>query len=102
MEHTDVVMAFSLADIVSACAATLTTASFLPQAIKVIQTRDTQAISFIMYLMFTLGVIAWEAYGLMTGQWSIIIANLVTGALASLILCLKVRDMVASRRMPRA
>lgn len=37
-------------------AAILTTASFLPQAIKVIKTKDTKGISLIMYLMNVTGI----------------------------------------------
>ena len=36
-------------------AASLTTLSFLPQAIKVIATRNTQGISGLMYVMFVCG-----------------------------------------------
>jgi MtN3 and saliva related transmembrane protein len=84
----------SLADWLSAAAALLTTAAFLPQAVQVIRTRDTRAISLAMYAMFTVGVALWEAYGLMTGQWSIIIANAITLVLASVILGLKLRDVI--------
>lgn len=92
----------TIADLLATAAAVLTTSSFLPQAIKVIFTRDTRAISFAMYLMFTIGVAFWEAYGLITSQWAIIIANLITGLLALLILSLKIRDMWALRRIPSA
>jgi MtN3 and saliva related transmembrane protein len=88
-----------LAEIIGGLAAALTTASFLPQAIKVVRTRETEAISLAMYTMFTMGVTLWGIYGLMTMQWSIILANAVTVVLASIILGMKVRSVVgASRR----
>lgn len=93
---------FSDADIISAVAATLTTASFVPQAAQVVRTGETRAISLTMYSMFALGVALWEIYGLMTGQWAIIVANAITLVLASLILIMKVRDVVRSRRAPAA
>ena len=37
-------------------AATLTTLSFLPQVIRVYRTKNTDAISFWMYLLFSAGV----------------------------------------------
>jgi MtN3 and saliva related transmembrane protein len=40
-------------------AAVLTSVSFLPQAIQVIKTKDTQSISLPMYLMFVVGVALW-------------------------------------------
>ena len=37
-------------------AATCTTLSFVPQAVKTIRTRDTSGISLLMYVVFTLGI----------------------------------------------
>jgi MtN3 and saliva related transmembrane protein len=88
----------NLADVIGDAAACLTTLSFFPQAVRVIRTRDTGAISLIMYLLFTSGVALWGVYGLMTMQWSIILANGVTVVLAALILAMKVRDVAAARR----
>ena len=88
----------SLEEVIGATAAILTTASFFPQALHVLRTRDTGAISLAMYTLFTVGITLWGIYGLMTGQWSIILANGVTLILASLILFLKVRDVMAARR----
>ena len=86
-----------LAEIIGALAAFLTTASFLPQAIKVVRTRETHAISLVMYAMFTGGVTLWGIYGVMTMQWSIIIANAITVVLAAIILVMKVRAVMAAR-----
>jgi MtN3 and saliva related transmembrane protein len=68
-------------DIISAlgyAAAFLTTFSFLPQAIQVIKTKNTDALSFTMYSMFTVGVGIWLAYGLLKADYAIVAANLVT------------------------
>lgn len=86
-----------LAEVIGSLAAFLTTASFVPQAAKVLRTRETSAISLIMYSMFTAGVTLWGIYGVMTMQWSIIIANAVTVVLASIILGMKVRAVFADR-----
>lgn len=86
-----------LAELIGGLAAFLTTASFLPQAAKVLRTRETEAISLVMYSMFTAGVTLWGIYGIMTMQWSIIIANAVTVVLASIILSMKVREVMTSR-----
>lgn len=92
-------MNISLADGIGGTAALLTTASFFPQALHVLRTRDTAAISLTMYSMFTAGITLWLVYGIMTVQWSITIANAITVCLASLILVMKVRDV--SRQKPR-
>jgi MtN3 and saliva related transmembrane protein len=87
----------TLADFFGAAGATLTTVSFVPQALQVLRTRETGAISLAMYALFTAGVAMWGVYGLMTGQLPIILANAVTVTLASLILALKVRDVWRAR-----
>lgn len=79
-------------DWAASIAAVLTTVSFLPQAVHVIRTRDTRAISLLMYVMFTAGVGFWEIYGWLVMQPAIIVANLITFVLAGTILFLKVRD----------
>ncbi|KAF1695238.1 hypothetical protein CSC62_11170 [Pseudoxanthomonas jiangsuensis] len=72
-------------------AATLTTVAFVPQAVKTLRTRDTRAISLGMYLVFTVGLCFWLAYGIALGSWPMILSNIVTLALAVLILTLKLR-----------
>ena len=72
--------------------ATLTTASFLPQAIQTIKTRDTSGISFWMYLMFVTGVVFWLIYGILLENKTIIFANIVTLILASSVLVIKIQN----------
>ena len=72
-------------------AAVLTTVAFLPQALKTIRSRDTSGISLAMYLIFTVGVACWFGYGVFLGSWPMILANIVTFALAAIILGLKLR-----------
>lgn len=79
-------------EIIGYCAASLTTLSFLPQAAKVIKTRDTKSISLIMYILFSAGVALWLVYGVLLGNLPIIIANAVTLALALVILYFKLTE----------
>jgi MtN3 and saliva related transmembrane protein len=72
-------------------AAVLTSASFIPQAVMTIRSRDTHSISRGMYIFFTVGVALWLVYGIALGSWPMIIANVVTLILASTILALKLR-----------
>ncbi len=72
-------------------AASLTTLSFLPQAIKTLRTRDTSGISLGMYAAFTVGVACWFGYGLVLHSWPMIVSNLVTLGLSSVILGMKLR-----------
>lgn len=87
----------TLEEMIGAAAAILTTLSFIPQAVKVVRTRETEAISLTMYALFTTGVMLWGIYGLMTWQWSIIIANGITVILAATILALKIQDVLRRR-----
>jgi MtN3 and saliva related transmembrane protein len=84
-------------DLLGYCAASLTTLSFLPQALLTLRTRNVAGISLGMYGAFTVGVALWLAYGVMLGEWPIIIANTLTLALAMVILVLKVAVERAQR-----
>lgn len=73
-------------------AAVLTTFSFVPQAIKVIRTKETSSLSLWMYSIFTLGISFWLVYGLMIGSVQMTLANLVTLVLAIIILRAKIKN----------
>lgn len=79
----------SLIGYVAAC---LTTLSFLPQAIKVISTRNTQGISLLMYGMFVLGVLMWLIYGVLIDNLAVSLANLLTLLFALPILIIKYQN----------
>jgi MtN3 and saliva related transmembrane protein len=81
----------NLIEFVGYCAAFLTTASFVPQAWHSFSTRDVSGISLGMYSAFTLGIACWLTYGLLLGAWPIVIANVITLALAATILVMKLR-----------
>lgn len=83
-----------MTDLIGFFAACLTTISFIPQAILVVRTGNTQGVSLLMYALFTLGVSGWLTYGVLTGALPIIMSNSVTLCLALTILALKVRDVV--------
>jgi MtN3 and saliva related transmembrane protein len=72
-------------------AASLTTASFVPQAWLTFKTRDVRGISLGMYSAFTFGIALWLAYGLLIEAWPVVIANVITLALAASILWMRVR-----------
>jgi len=72
-------------------AALLTSSSFIPQAVMTIRSRNTQGISLAMYVIFTVGVALWLAYGIYIDSWPMILANTVTLGLAATVLGLKLR-----------
>ena len=72
-------------------AAILTTASFLPQAIKTIRTKDTSGISLFMYSLFASGTLLWFLFGLFSSNMPVMIANAVTLVFAVIILIYKIK-----------
>lgn len=89
-----------LSDLIGYLAATLTTCSFVPQALHTFRTRDVSGISLGMYSVFTTGVALWLAYGVVLQAWPIVIANAITLVLASAILGMKLRFRDRPARRP--
>jgi len=79
-------------EVIGIIAAIFTTSSFLPQAIKVVRTKDTHSISLVMYVLFIMGVFMWLIYGAMIGSRPIVVANVITISLASIILFYKIKE----------
>lgn len=73
-------------------AGVLTTVAFIPQVIKTWRTHATHDISLATFAIFTAGVLTWLVYGLLVGDWPIIIANAVTFVLAATIVYFKLRN----------
>ena len=76
---------------VSALAAILTTAAFVPQALHIIRHRETKAISLVMYVAFASGVALWLVFGVLIGNWAIIVSNAITLVLTLAIVGMKIR-----------
>ena len=72
-------------------AATFTTIAFLPQAIKMIRTKDTKSISLFMYIILNAGIILWLIFGFLILELPVILANLITIIFTLTILFLKIR-----------
>lgn len=76
---------------VGMAAALLTTAAFVPQAIKVWRSRSTKDISLAMFTLMVAGIVLWLSYGILIDDVPLIIANAVTLILAGAILVAKIR-----------
>jgi MtN3 and saliva related transmembrane protein len=77
------------ATLVGALATLCSTTSFVPQAWKVIRTRDTASISRRMYIITVIGFSLWLTYGLLLGQWPLILTNGICLLLSAFILTMK-------------
>ena len=75
--------------IISSIAAVLTTAAFIPQAYKIIHTRETKGVSLWMHMTFAVGVAFWFTLGVMLGNWPMMIANADTFVLTGVIVAMK-------------
>jgi MtN3 and saliva related transmembrane protein len=75
--------------LVGAAATLCSVTSFVPQAWKVIRTRDTAGISRRMYVITVIGFSLWFSYGLLLGQWPLILTNGICLLLSGFILLMK-------------
>lgn len=69
-----------------------TTIAFIPQVILIIKTKDTRSISLGMYFLYCFGIASWLTYGLQKNDAAMIISNIVTLSLASVVLSYKIRN----------
>jgi len=72
-------------------AAICTTASFVPQVIKILRSKRTQDVSLVMYAILTTGLFLWLVYGFILHDMPLILANLVSLTLSLSVLILKLK-----------
>lgn len=70
-------------------AALCSTISFVPQAWRIVRTRDTAAISPMTYSLTVTGFALWTAYGVGLGEWPLIVTNSICFVLSAFILVMK-------------
>lgn len=88
--------------IIGYTAAVCTTVAFVPQAVKVLRTGDTQSLSLQTFCLFTLGVLLWFIYGIIIEDTIVMLANAVTEVLAVTILAVKIRNVMQGKDRPGA
>ncbi len=69
----------------------LTTICWLPQAVRVVRTKDTRAISLTTNLIFATGILLWLVYGVALGNWPLIAANAFSMIFTMIIIAMKLR-----------
>ncbi|MBI5234488.1 MAG: SemiSWEET transporter [Deltaproteobacteria bacterium] len=70
-------------------AGAITTISFIPQVVKTWKTKSTKDISAGMFLMLSVGLVLWIIYGIYIQSLPVILTNVLTLVLVSLMLVLK-------------
>jgi MtN3 and saliva related transmembrane protein len=80
---------------IGAGAAVLTSLSYIPQVQKAWPRGSTSDLSLKMLVALTLGLVLWIGYGLLRGDWVIVVANSAGAALSGSVLAFKIRDMLS-------
>lgn len=70
-------------------AGALTTLSLVPQVLKMWKTQSARDVSLVMFLIFSVGISLWIAYGFTIRSMPVIIANSVSLMLGFVVLWLK-------------
>ena len=94
-----------LAPVLGWMATAASVTSFMPQAWKIIRTRQTEDISVGMYLLTVSGFLLWTGYGVALGAWPLIVTNAICASLSAFILVMTLlppreRDAVADTLDP--
>ncbi len=79
----------SYATLIGYSAAALSTASFAPQAWKIIRARETKDISSGTYVLTVAGFAMWIVFGLLGRQWPLVVSNSICLVLSAFILLMK-------------
>lgn len=72
--------------VVGTLAALCSTISFVPQAWRIVRTRDTDAISPVTYSLTVTGFALWTSYGIGLRDWPLILTNSICFVLSAFIL----------------
>lgn len=62
-------------EVIGGLAAVCSVASFSPQAWRIIRTRSTKGLSPAMYVLTVAAFALWLAFGVMKGEWAIMVPN---------------------------
>ncbi len=75
-------MNFDWTTVVGTIGACASVASFTPQAWKIIRERSTKGLSLAMFALTCLSFASWTTFGVLQGQWTLIIPNAICLAFA--------------------
>jgi MtN3 and saliva related transmembrane protein len=78
-------------EVLGLAAGAMTTAAFVPQALRTWRTNSARDFSLPMLLLFCTGLSLWLLYGVLIGSASVVVANAITLPLAAYILWVKLR-----------
>ncbi|HEV7254341.1 MAG TPA: SemiSWEET transporter [Mesorhizobium sp.] len=82
----------TLLDLTGYAAALCTTGAYVPQVMRVWRTRSTEDISLRTFVILMTGLGLWLLFGILKGEFPIIVAKGLTLVLAGIILFFKLRQ----------
>lgn len=88
----------NMVNIIGYSASILSTIAFLPQAYKVVRTKEVEGISLLTYTIFVASVILWFVYGVFINDIPIIASNIVCIVLGSVILWYKLVSVLSKHK----
>lgn len=92
----------SIAPVVGTLAALASTASFAPQAWRIIRTRDVKGLSPAMYTLTVAAFALWLSYGALRRDWALIVPNALCLALSAFILTMTLLPRARRERVADA
>lgn len=96
-----VVMAMDWATLVGTIGAIASVTSFTPQAWKIIRERRTDGLSLGMFALTTLAFVSWTTFGILKGEWTLIVPNAICLLLAAFILVMIALPPGKTRKVAR-
>ncbi len=78
-------------EILGLVAGTITSITFLPQVVKIWQTKSAKDLSLMMLLLLMLGVVLWLIYGLVVMSAAIIYTNSMVLGMSLIMLYFKLK-----------
>lgn len=90
----------TIINVLSWIGATLTSIVLIPQSYKIIRTRDTRSLSLYMYIIFILSAITWITFAILSKQPAIITTNSIVLFFATIILILKIINIIKKKEKP--
>lgn len=86
------------ADLVGALAAVVSTTTLMPQVVRVLRTRETEAIALATIVIICVSATLWGVYGALIGSWPVIVTNALTLPMGVVILVFKLRQVMRDKR----
>jgi MtN3 and saliva related transmembrane protein len=81
----------STIELLGLAAGTITSITFLPQVIRIWQTKSAKDLSLMMLLLLIMGVLMWLTYGIMVKDTAIIYTNSMVLIMSLIMLYFKFR-----------